>query len=222
MTAIAVRRRGGAARIVAVGVSLAVHLAAFALLITGRLWPAWRESDERAVSVDLMKPAQAVRPPVRRRPASTSSAPSPSPFTSPQAPEQPSAPPSGAVVTARAAPQPPGWDARRLGSILRGSAIGCANADTVRLTPSEREACRQRLAQGAASAPFIPGAPPDKAAYWQALSESEAAMDADRLGGHGPGIVCGGRKRFGLKLGPCTVVPPMTPLTAEVDVRPPK
>lgn len=113
-------------------------------------------------------------------------------------------------------------DAARLSSALRQSGVGCANADGVHLRDAEREACRQRLAQGAAGVPYISGVPPEKSAYYAALQESVAQMNANPMGGHGPEIHCGdGKKRLGLKLGPCTLAAPMTPETPEADVRGP-
>ena len=116
---------------------------------------------------------------------------------------------------------PPG-DAR-LSAALRGSLLGCANAQAVNLTAAEREACRHTVAQGAQIAPYISNVPPEKREYYAALADSEARMYRENMGGHGPGILCGGdvKQRLGLKFGPCKLLAPMTPWTPEADVQPP-
>lgn len=122
-------------------------------------------------------------------------------------------------------PQPPpqALDGARLSAALRRSGIGCANPDATELSEGEREACRHRLAQGAASAPYISSVPPVKREYYAALQESEAAMARDPMGGHGPQIVCGPaqKQRLGLKFGPCKLAAPLSPWIPEADVRGP-
>jgi hypothetical protein len=113
-------------------------------------------------------------------------------------------------------------DPGRLSAALRSGGVGCANADLVKLSDAEREACRDRLADGAAGAPYVSGVPAVKAEYYAALAKSERDMLDDPMGGHGPHVVCGGaNKQLGLKIGPCKLTAPMTPWTPEADVRPP-
>ena len=111
----------------------------------------------------------------------------------------------------------------RLGSALRNSPIGCADADASKLSEGEREGCRQRLAEGASSAPYIPGIPAEKREYYEALAASEEAMMRDPMGGHRPGVICGlGSQNRGFKLGslPCSFSPSPSPWMPELDVRP--
>ena len=111
----------------------------------------------------------------------------------------------------------------RLSSALRSGLIGCANADASKLSESEREGCRQRLAQGASTAHYISGIPAEKAEYYEALAASEDAMMRDSMGGHRPGIICGrGSETRGFKLGPlpCAFSPSPSPWVPELDVRP--
>jgi hypothetical protein len=70
----------------------------------------------------------------------------------------------------------------RLSSALRNSLIGCADADASKLSESEREGCRQRLAKGASTAPYISGIPAEKREYYDALAASEEAMLRDPMG----------------------------------------
>jgi hypothetical protein len=140
--------------------------------------------------------------------------------------------PAASAPPVAAAPRPggaagslPKWPSpdARLSSALRNSLIGCADADASKLSESERVGCRHRLAEGASTAPYISGVPPEKREYYQALAASEDAMTRDPMGGHRPGIGCGASARNrGFKLGPlpCSFVPSPSPMTPEMDVRP--
>jgi len=110
-----------------------------------------------------------------------------------------------------------------MSAALRGSLLGCANAQAANLTEAEQGARRRNLAQGARSAPYISNVPPEKREYYAALAESEARMYREDMGGHGPGIRCGGgvKQCLGLKFDPCKVLAPMSPWISEADVQPP-
>jgi hypothetical protein len=138
-----------------------------------------------------------------------------------------SSPPAAAAAIRPGVAQPllQPWQAgdARLSSALRNSLIGCAEADSSALSESEREGCRQRLAQGASTAPYISSVPADKREYYGALVASEDAMRRDPMGGHRPGIICGlGSQNRGFKLGslPCSFSPSPSPWMPELDVRP--
>lgn len=216
------RKQRAPARQGALAASIVVHIAIAAFLIASQpREPLERES--HPISVDLTSPWQRPKPATRQpstKPAAavtSSERPAPTKAETAQSPT--------AAEPAVSSPQPvgPTIDEARLGAALRRSGVGCANADLVRLSEAEREACRHRLADGAANAPYVSGIPPVKAEYYAALAKSEADMKADPLGGHGPDPVCGRRakKEMGLKIGPCKLTLPMTPWTPETDVRPP-
>jgi hypothetical protein len=219
------RERRADARWIAVGASLAVHLGVVGLLLTYR--PSGSQLDAgQAIVVELLSPQTPMRRPARR----TKSLERPQPARTPSE-EQRSAigAPAGqpaqtnAQSTLPSQPSPAPIGGGRLSAALRQSGIGCANPDAARLTDSEREACRRRLTQGAASAPYVSAVPPEKREYYAALQESEAAMARDPMGGHGPQIVCGPaqKQRLGLKLGPCKLAAPLSPWIPEADVQGP-
>jgi hypothetical protein len=201
--------------------SAAVHLAIVAALIAAQ--PRWSlQPQSHAISVDLTPlwrlPVQPRRqPPIKQLgPKSAGERPASPKAATTASPEK--------AAPAAAVSQAPGTivDEARLGAALRRSGVGCANADFLKLTEAEREACRHRLADGAMDAPHLSGVPRVKAEYYAALQASEAKMNDDPMGGHGPRFTCGGvDRRLGVKIGPCKLVAPLTPFTPETDVRPP-
>jgi hypothetical protein len=117
-------------------------------------------------------------------------------------------------------------DQAKLGAALRRSAVGCANGEYVKLSEAEREACRHRLADGAASTPYVSGIPPVKAQYYAAVAESEAKFRAARTAAdmkpYAAQVVCGGAStQLGLKVGPCKLIPPQSEMIPEAGVQPP-
>jgi hypothetical protein len=223
--------RRGAARSRAAGLSfsVAVHVAvltALALGVSRETAPAPTPPVEvqllRRFAAAAERPAKPKRatPPRRQSPKRTEA--------SPTAPATAVASPPAAQGQQSQTPQgsPPSWPTvdARLREALRASIVGCAHAEAAGLSETEREACRRRLASGAATAPYIPGIPPKKRAYYAALAASEEAMERDPMGGHGAGVICGlGSQNKGFKLGslPCSLVLSPSPYTPEVDVRPP-
>ena len=207
------RRVGGAA----VALSLLAHLVVLGLLMTFRPSSPPVMSDEHSISLDLMKPwpRNRPRPPpprIRERATVAPSAPLARPIILPQ-----TAPTPLAAAPPVAPSQAPAPDAR-LGAVLRRSVIGCAYADTALLSEARKEACRQWLARGAQTAPYISDVPPNKRAYYEALTASEDAMRRDPMGGRHPGVTCG--KAVGLKIPglPCFITPPQSPWTPEAGV----
>ena len=221
----AVKRRRSDVLSVAIGTSLAIHFAAAGLLLIYRPVSAPEAAQPLAVEVVRLQS----RPRTPHRPAKTTPE-RPKASETPVTPSQkqpvllslPAAAPLAASGQAASAATPAPFDAAHLGAALRNSGIGCANPDAARLSERERGACQRRLAQGATTAPHIPGVSPEKSAYYAALQESEAEMERNPLGGHGPQFVCGGaNKQLGVKLGPCKLTAPMSPWIPEADVRPP-
>jgi hypothetical protein len=204
--------------------SLAVHLTAAGFLLNYR--PASPPEAAEPLTVELVRRPSSPRAPLRPTKATIQS-PKVSETHIVPAGEGPLlsgppsfAPPAASGQTAAAATPAP-FDAARLGAALRNSGIGCANADATRLSDTEREACQRRLAKGAAGAPYIPGVPPEKSAYYAALQENEAEMERNPLGGHGPQLVCSrANRQLGVKLGPCKLTAPLSPWIPEADVRP--
>ncbi len=223
--------RRGAVRSRAAGLSFAV--AVHVTILTALALSAGRETAPAPtppVDVRLIRRFAAAD----ERPAEPKRAMSPKGQSPKRTQTSPTAPPT--VVTSPPVAQgqqsqtpqgsPPSWPGQtaRLSAALRGSIIGCAHADAAGLSEMEREACRQRLASGAATAPYIPGISPRKREYYAALAASEEAMERDPMGGHRAGVICGlGSQNKGFKLGslPCSFVLSPSPYTPEVDVPPP-
>lgn len=223
-TAAARRRRGLRARQAGVAGSLAAHLLLFGMLALGWRSPI-RQPEEPAISLDLVRPFEQPAPrspPAKPPPKRTAQAPAAATTLSPSL-IQASPPAVTAAPAGPAVPPAPSGDAR-LSAALRRSLLGCANAQAGNLTEAERDACRHSLAQGARTAPYISNIPPEKREYYAALAESEQRMFQENMGGHGPGILCGGdvKQRLGLKFGPCKLLAPMSPWTPEADVQPPR
>jgi hypothetical protein len=62
------------------------------------------------------------------------------------------------------------------GSGLRGTLVGCANADAVRLSASERARCNERFGAAVGSAPVLSGIAPEKRnEFDRAAAQGEAA-----------------------------------------------
>jgi hypothetical protein len=58
---------------------------------------------------------------------------------------------------------------------LRGTLVGCANADRVGLSSVERNRCNQRLGAGAPNAPALSGISPDKRQQYDAQAAQDEA-----------------------------------------------
>jgi hypothetical protein len=96
------------------------------------------------------------------------------------------------------------------GTGLRGSLVGCANADSVHLSPVERARCEERFGVEIKHAPVLDGIPPSKrAAYDKAAAAQDRSLHAgvmDPLGAmearhgrptdYGGGVVTGPGSSF--------------------------
>jgi len=143
----------------------------------------------------------------------------------------------GAPQLAATAPKlgsgpPAATGAQALSAALRGGPIGCANQAAAWMSDAERDACRQRLAAGAANVPYLHGMAPEKLAYYNALAKAQQDWLDWRDVGHLPYVYCG--LKFGggrtykvaapphaLTFGPCFLEPPKGSLSVTVDVPPP-
>ena len=140
----------------------------------------------------------------------------------PSSAPRPAIAPSGPARQAPAGPAGAGVPAG-VASALRNSLIGCANTAALGLSDAERAACRERLAAGAMAAPYRPGIPTEKRAYYENILAAEAAFRRNPMGGHGPVVFCypGAPARplpHALKIGPCYIEPPQGSLDVDVDV----
>jgi hypothetical protein len=97
------------------------------------------------------------------------------------------------------------------------------------MSPRERDACRDRLAAGATSAPHLEGMAPDKLAYYAAVAKAHEDWLSGRDPGHLPGVGCaiffgaGAPPKpppHALVLGPCMIEPPRGSFDVDVDVQP--
>jgi len=97
------------------------------------------------------------------------------------------------------------------------------------MSAADRDACRNRLAAGAANAPYRNGIAAEKVAYYDALVRAQEDWSSGRNPGHPPFVFCGlkfgqGHSRYviappqALKLGPCFIEPPQGALSITVDV----
>jgi len=122
--------------------------------------------------------------------------------------------------------------ASEIADALRSSLFGCANQGAAWMSDAARDACRQRLAAGAASVPHLQGMAPEKLAYYAALAKAQQDWLDWRDPGHLPYIFCGAKFGQGhvrevvapphaLKFGPCFLEPPQGMLSVTVDVPPP-
>ena len=85
------------------------------------------------------------------------------------------------------------------GSGLRGTLVGCANADAVSLSAAERARCNERFGSAAGSAPAFDTISPAKRA---AFDKAAAAQEADRRYRSGmPTGTTAGKPGFGSGLG---------------------
>ncbi|MFN3515460.1 MAG: hypothetical protein ACK41C_20625 [Phenylobacterium sp.] len=86
----------------------------------------------------------------------------------------------GAGTSISPAPLPAWQD--QLRQALRRGAVGCANAEAVRLTKAERDACDETFGAGAKDAPFIepPMAPDKRRAFDAAAARKEAYQEYKR------------------------------------------
>jgi hypothetical protein len=217
-------------RIAAVALAMAAHVAMLGLLLTGggRVFLA---------PLDLQRPTEVwLAPPLILRP------PMPQPQVPRSEPQSPSArqpAPTAAASPGPAAPSPttspsgpstapPSPNGEGLAASLR-KWVGCAHPDAAWMSDAERDACRERLASGAESAPHLQGMPATKLAYFTAVAKAQADWASGRDAGHGPGIGCmvhfGPGKRLqppphALVLGPCMIEPPRGSLDVDVDILP--
>ena len=85
------------------------------------------------------------------------------------------------------------------GSGLRGTLVGCANAEAVSLSAAERARCNERFGSAAGSAPaFDPISPSKRAGF----DKAAAAQEADRRYRSGmPTGTSAGKPGFGSGLG---------------------
>jgi hypothetical protein len=193
------------------------------------------EGGPRAVDVSVVS-LPVPRPPARSSaPAqsiqtltaktSAAAANSRAPIAMATSPPAQSAPPPG-----EAAPGSSG--AQALAAALRHSLLGCANPLAAWMSQADRDACRQRLAAGAADLPHLQGMAPEKLAYYDAVAKAQDDFRNWRDVGHLPYVFCA--VKFGqghvraalapphaLKLGPCYLEPPKGPLSITVDIPPP-
>ena len=96
-------------------------------------------------------------------------------------PEKPAAPPAPRPAVLRPAPLPQGGAKEELRTVLRRSAVGCANPQAAGLTRAEREACEEQLGKGATGAAFQGlGLPKDKQASLDREAEHKDACRAYR------------------------------------------
>jgi hypothetical protein len=135
-------------RPVAVAASLLAHAALFTVLI----WQLGHQPtlvEPPSVNVQLVGPPHRDHPPDRKPAPPKSDA---SPLNPALPPERPA--PSAPMEIAPA--PPPGGRVDGVQQALRGR-LGCANATLVRLTPEERERCREQLAQAGRRDPSTAG-----------------------------------------------------------------
>jgi hypothetical protein len=134
---------------VAIVVSLVAHILVLAILASTRPSLTDNTVGPPAVSVDLVRPE---RPEPRRQtsnpPAAGATRGTTHPETPPHAPNPREMEANGPPMTPDLpmAPAAPKAD-ERLSAALRGSLLGCAEADAARLTPSERQHCHDAYAQ---------------------------------------------------------------------------
>ncbi|MEJ0066611.1 MAG: hypothetical protein WDM85_15345 [Caulobacteraceae bacterium] len=90
------------------------------------------------------------------------------------------------------------------------------------MSQAAKDACRERLAAGAASVPHLEGMPPEKLAYYAAVVKAEDDWRTGRNAGHLPFLACApSAKRpppHALKIGPCFIDPPVGSLDQDADV----
>jgi hypothetical protein len=159
--------------------------------------------EPRSIVVQLLAPARS-RPPERQtasRPPGPAPAPVPTPRALPPSIVAPASPsplaPSGAIVA------PPGFTARGAltggGEALRQAVrkSGCTQADIVKLTKAEREACAEALGTSNKNGPALYAAiDPDKKAAFDGDCKKDDDWCLYRAGkGPYPGLFAIGKKR---------------------------
>ena len=125
------------------------------------------------------------------------------PFAPAAAPASPAA--SAAAAAAAAGEEPPLGGSRLNGltpypygampsggSGLRGTLVGCANADAVSLSPAERARCNERFGSEAAKAPALDTMSPTKRAAFDKAEERQNRELDYRKSGMPPGTTVGG------------------------------
>ena len=216
-------RRARFARPTALAIAAAVNLALLSLMAQpGRyLLPTRPETGPRPVDVSVVVLRRARTPP----PRSGSRRGAPSPEHAPQ--RQPAGPPILAPSPAAPAPGegPPAFpNSAEVAAALRHGPSGCANQGAAWMSQADKDACRQRLAVGAASVPHLEGMAPNKLAYYAAVAQAEDDWRTGRNPGHLPFLACmpGGKPPpHALKIGPCFIDPPVGSLDQDADVPPP-
>jgi hypothetical protein len=87
---------------------------------------------------------------------------------------------SGGSPTGALTPYPGGAASLGRGGGLRGSLLGCANAEAVGLSPEERARCNERFGEDLAHAPVLDGIDPAKrAAFGAAAARAERDHERD-------------------------------------------
>lgn len=218
-------------RAVSAALAIAVNVALLSLLAApGRyrlsLPP---EGGPRPVDVSVV-PLPVPRSPKRSsQPAQTASTPAAAISRTPSVSAAAAAalPAQNAASSSEGPAAPPG--AQALAAALRHSLVGCANQGAAWMSDADRDACRQRLAAGAANVPHLQGMAPEKLAYYAALAQAQQDWLSGRDPGNPPFLYCGfkfgqGRVRniigppHALKFGPCFLEPPRGSLSVTVDV----
>jgi hypothetical protein len=216
----------------ALAIATAANLALLSLLaFPGRYaLPLAADVGPAPVDVSVFPPLVLTSPVAPRAPVQAGAAPT-RPTASPPTASPSLAPPAEAATPSAGAP--PGASANSdLAAALRRGPVGCANQGAW-MSDADREACRHRLAAGAASAAHLWGMAPEKLAYYDALAKAEDDWRTGRNPGHLPFLFCGAKLGQGqvrdfeapphaLKLGPCYLEPPMGALSITVDVPPPE
>jgi len=134
-------------------------------------------------------------------------APSPAPAPSSGAPAAPSGePPLGGSRLNGLTPYPYGTMPSG-GSGLRGTLVGCANADSVNLSAAERARCNERFGSRAASAPALDSIAPAKRAAFDKAAERQDRSLRYRDTTPQPGEQVGPLSPEGTSRGPSSVIP---------------
>jgi hypothetical protein len=93
------------------------------------------------------------------------------------------------------------------GSGLRGTLVGCANADSVSLSPAERARCNERFGARAASAPALDQISPAKRAGFDKAEEKQNRSLDYKRSGLPPGTSRGGHGFGGMSNDEPLIIP---------------
>ena len=134
----------------AIAASLLAHASLFTVLV-------WQLGHQKTLAEAPTISVQLVRPPRRERPPEAARPPAPEKAeATPLNPTLPPERPAAASPTEIAPAPPPGGRVDGVQQALRGR-LGCANAALMRLTPEERERCRDQLAKAGRRDPSTAG-----------------------------------------------------------------